>query len=169
MLNYGYSLKELLEMEEVKGKYADMEVSLYNKYSEDEYVEQGESYSDYGVREWELMDEETYNAEMLRGSDATLDFEEIYGDKDAKCLVVLLENPQYVLRVDSTSYDEDEIEEVKDYFTPELEEAQDEKYEEYCREVKECTTLKELYDVLMKYDDYSNAGAYDLRLVDINE
>ena len=169
MLKYGYSLKELLEWEEVKGKYADMEVSLYNKYLEDEYVEQGQGYSDYGVREWELMDEETYNAEMLRGSDATLDFEEIYGDKDAKCLVVLLENPQYVLRVDSTSYDEDEIEEVKDYFTPELEEAQDEEYEEYCREVKECTTLKELYDVLMKYDDYSNAGAYDLKLVDINK
>lgn len=30
-------------------------------------------------------------------------------------------------------------------------------------------TLKELYDVLIQYDDYSNAGAYDLRLEDINE
>lgn len=170
MLKYGYSLKELLEWEEVKGKYADIEVNLYNKYSEDEYVEQGQGYSDYEVREWDLMDEETYNAEILRGSDVTVDFEEIYGDKNAKCLVVLLENPQYVLRTDPTSYDEDEIEEVKDYFISGVEdEEQDEKYEEYCREVKECTTLKELYDVLMKYDDYSNAGAYDLKLVDINK
>lgn len=170
MLKYGYSLKELLEMEEVKGKYADIEVNLYNKYSEDEYVEQGQGYSDYEVREWDLMDEETYNAEILRGSDVTVDFEEIYGDKDAKCLIVLLENPQYVLRADSTSYDEDEIEEVKNYFISGVEdEEQDEKYKEYCKEVKECVTLKELYEVLMQYDDYSNAGAYDLKLVDINE
>ena len=142
-----YKLKELLK--DYEGKYEDIEVSLYNKYSEDEYVEQGQGYSDYEVREWDLMDEETYNA---------------------KCLVVLLENPQYVLRTDSTSYDEDELEEVKEYFISGVEdEEQDEEYEEYCREVNACITLKELYDVLMQYDDYSNAGAYDLRIEDINE
>ena len=163
-----YTLKELLK--DYEGKYEDLEVSLYNKYSEDEYVEQGQGYSDYEVREWDLMDEETYNAEMLRGSDVTVDFEEIYGNKDAKCLVVLLENPQYVLRTDSSSYAEDELEEVKEYFISGVEdEEQDEEYEEYCREVNECVTLKELYDVLIQYDDYSNAGAYDLRLEDINE
>lgn len=163
-----YTLKELLK--DYEGKYEGLEVSLYEKYLEDEYVEQVQGYSDYEVREWELMDEETYEAEVLRGTSEVADFTSWYGDKNAKCLVVLLENPQYVLRTYETSYDEDEIEEVKDYFISGVEdEEQDEEYEEYCKEVKECTTLEELYDVLLKYDDYSNAGAYNLKLENINE
>lgn len=163
-----YTLKELLK--DYKNKYEGLEVSLYEKYSEDEYVEQGQGYEDYEVREWDLMDEEAYEAEVLRGTSEVADFDEWYGDKNAKCLVVLLENPQYVLRTDETSYDEDEIEEVKEYFISGVEdEEQDEEYEEYYKEVKECTTLEELYDVLIRYDDYSNAGAYNLKLENINE
>ena len=109
-LSYGneYYCEEVDTIGEIKdmykGQYAAIEVYAPNDtgehmpsffhtdncHSPEEWEQEYDDYSD--VVFYELMNEEEYNYSILANGDATADFTDWYGDKNAKVLCIMLED-----------------------------------------------------------------------------
>lgn len=81
-----------------KGDYEECEVykstvteQFYKGIHTDsiEYIE--ELPKIYKILDYELMNEEDYNTTVLANSSETYDFEKLYGNKNAKVLVIVIE------------------------------------------------------------------------------
>lgn len=71
--------------------YVDMEVYTGDHFHTD-FCKWTDEYSDDSeVKGWSLMDEEEYNNTILANACPQADFEEWYDDKNAKVLVLLIE------------------------------------------------------------------------------
>ena len=91
------TIKEVKEL--YKGKYAQIEVykaigageHYPNHFHTDNCKDIEEGFNDETeVGLYELMDEDDYNHSILANSCTSADFEEWYGDKDAKVLCIML-------------------------------------------------------------------------------
>lgn len=70
-------------------KYHDYEVYEGNRFHTD-YCRSTENYSEEDeVETWELVDEEGYNNTILANASPAADFDEWYGDKNVKILLIL--------------------------------------------------------------------------------
>lgn len=80
------SSKEIKDM--FDGDYVEVEV--YKPLSTGRYYPNGDYTEDMEVGLHELVDEEDYNQSLLAGCDITADFEDWYGDRNAKILCIMI-------------------------------------------------------------------------------
>lgn len=93
------TIKEIKEM--YKGQYDDVEVyevsspnsigeHYPNRFHTDNcnFTEEFTDESEVGL--YELMDEEQYNHSILANSELTVDFKDLYGNKEVKVLCIML-------------------------------------------------------------------------------
>lgn len=92
-------LKELKELLKTQGKeFAEIEAYTYNTYINErnkslhtDCIELTDVSDNTDVKNYVLMGEEEYNQTILANQGYSVDYEDIYGDKNAKLLIVIVE------------------------------------------------------------------------------
>ena len=92
--NTTMTIKDVIN--EHKGEYVDCEVYEYTDRRRVIHTDFIRSIDDPDMNaeviDWELMDEDDYDKSVLANSSVSADFSEWYDDKEAKVLVIMIEN-----------------------------------------------------------------------------